>query len=284
MLTSASAPPPRTVRSECPQQWGGREPGGWVPAAAKFDGVDEFLVPGIPVAATICAYPGDNTRPGRERLAGSRVLVGGAGAMARDLAYLPISDRSGLCTLMGGPMTNYLIRFDYPGGFALWVGTAEEVNACVVTTNGTAGSRSYVGRSITAAYRTGAWKLIRPEDPCQGDGGRRGQGEHMVPGEPASVVVCRSASGTKPAAMREHGAAEARSLAAALNAQDSWPTDHGCQGGSGLSYRLMFRYADGPPASVHLIVGCDPPIGNPLLQGDLDDVAYRHVLRLAPPE
>ncbi len=34
-------------------------------------------------------------------------------------------------------MTNYLVRFAYADGSALWVGSAEEVNSCVTTTNGT---------------------------------------------------------------------------------------------------------------------------------------------------
>ncbi|MER5998140.1 hypothetical protein ABT120_06180 [Nonomuraea angiospora] len=85
-----------------------------------------------------------------------------AKSMAYDLGYLPVTtDRvEKMCTLVGGLATNYLIRFAYPDGQALWVGSAEEVNSCVTTTNGTVVSNSYVGPSITAAYRTGTWALL----------------------------------------------------------------------------------------------------------------------------
>ncbi|WP_433512045.1 hypothetical protein ACQP2T_51120 [Nonomuraea sp. CA-143628] len=90
-----------------------------MPAAGQIDGARDYLVPGRPVAAMICAYPGDNTRMGGERLAGSRTLTGDAEAMARDLGYLPVStkEREVICTLMGGPMTTgtwRLVRPDDP--------------------------------------------------------------------------------------------------------------------------------------------------------------------------
>ncbi|WP_449060468.1 hypothetical protein [Planomonospora algeriensis] len=122
LARSADESPP--VPATCPQRWGGERPGGWVPAAADIDGADESLVPGSPIQALICAYPGDNTRPGGERLAGSRTLTDQVGAMARDLGYVPVtaSDRRRPCTLMGGTATSYLIRFAYPDGRALWLG------------------------------------------------------------------------------------------------------------------------------------------------------------------
>ncbi|WP_170316988.1 hypothetical protein [Acrocarpospora corrugata] len=153
VLTSASVSETPTVRSACPPQYGGGGAGGWVPAASGIDGAGDTLVPGEPVAATICAYPGSNMKMGRERFAGSRLLADGVQRMARDLSYLPIARDDGWsCTMMGGPMINYLIRFDYPGGKSLWLGSAEEVNSCATTTNGTIKSRSYVGKTITAAY------------------------------------------------------------------------------------------------------------------------------------
>lgn len=81
--------------------------------------------------------------------------------MARELGYLPVAtdDRARhACSAMGGPMTNYLIRFAYADGRALWVGSAEEVNNCVRTTNGTAHTNAYAGDGITAAYREGVWR------------------------------------------------------------------------------------------------------------------------------
>ncbi|MGI5154772.1 hypothetical protein [Microbispora sp. CA-102843] len=160
-VLAACSPGPRTaVPDACPPRWGGEGIGGWVPAAVDVDGADESLVPGSPVRALICAYPGVNMDPGGEPLGGSRTLTDQAAAMARDLASLPVTTGEGdhVCTLMGGPMTNYLVRFGYADGSALWVGSAEEVNSCVVTTNGTVRTRSYVGEALTAAYREGTWR------------------------------------------------------------------------------------------------------------------------------
>ncbi|WP_068922524.1 hypothetical protein [Planobispora rosea] len=286
---SAGGAPP--VPASCPQRWGGGDVGGWVPAAADIDGAGESLVPGSPVRAMICAYPGTNTHPGGERLAGSRILTGQARVMARDLAHLPVAaaPRVGGCTLMGGPMTNYLIRFAYPGGRALWVGSAEEVNSCVETTNGTSGSRSYIGPSITAAYRTGTWKPVHPDDPCQGRTlGRRGQDERMVPDGAVSVVVCgRAASHTAKPPRREYGEPTARDLAAMLNSADSRLSEHRCRGGGGgddREFRLLFGYPTGPLADVRISVNCTPGVDNGLLQADLGDPVRDRVVRLAPPQ
>ncbi|GAB2469000.1 hypothetical protein GCM10027187_41360 [Streptosporangium sandarakinum] len=274
--------------ASCPQRWDGEGIGGWVPAAAGIDGADEVLVPGSPVQALICAYPGDNGHPGGERLAGTRTLTDQAGVMARDLAYLPVTDspRGGPCTLIGGPMTNYLIRFAYPDGRALWVGSAEEVNSCVTTTNGTVGTRSYVGPGVTAAYRTGVWKPVRPDDPCRDFAGRRDQDERMVPEGAVSVVVCGRITGSGRPPRREHGGQAARGLAAALNSLDTRPSDNMCQGGEGTDdreFRLMFGYPDGPPADVSISMGCVPGVDNGLLQADLDGSVRDQVIRLAPP-
>ncbi|GIH23438.1 hypothetical protein Aph01nite_17480 [Acrocarpospora phusangensis] len=287
VLTSASVVERPTVRSACPEEYGragGFGAGGWVPVAADVDGVDEVLVPGEPVAAMICAYPGTNMRRmGGESLAGSRVLADGVRRMARDLAYLPaFDDEGGGCSLMGGPMTNYLIRFDYADGDSLWLGSAEEVNSCVSTTNGTVSTRSYVGRSITAAYRTGTWAIEPPEDPCRGAGERRGQNEELVPGEPVSLLVCRQ--GAVDSVHARYGSGEARTFAALLNSLDTWPTEYGCHGGSGDSFRLMFAYSEGPAASVHITEGCDPSVSSPRLQADVDDAVRTELARLAPPK
>ncbi|MGW0590098.1 hypothetical protein [Streptosporangium sp. NPDC002607] len=280
---SESSPVPAT----CPQRWGGNDIGGWVPAAADIDGVEESLVPGSPVKALICAYPGDNAHPGGERLAGSRTLTDQAAAMARDLAYLPVTttpvDRP--CTLMGGPMTNYLIRFAYPDGRALWVGSAEEVNHCVRTTNGTAGSNSYAGPAITTAYKDGIWQPAPPDDPCRGPGDRRGQDELMVPGRPGRLTVCRDATYVRPPYRKRHGRDIARALAATLNSLDTVPSQNTCQGLGGANergIRLIFDYPQGPAAAVTISMNCVPAINNGLLQADLDDRARDQILRLAP--
>jgi hypothetical protein len=237
----------------------------------------------------ICAYPGDNTQSGGERLSGSRTLTSETKSMARDLGYLPVSttDPGGACTLIGGSITNYLIRFAYPDGKALWVGSAEEVNSCVRTTNGTTGSRSYVGPNITAAYRTGTWKPVRPDDPCKGrTTGRRGQDERMVPDEPISVLVCGEATSHDERPPRlEHARQVATALAATLNSPDTAPSDNTCRPITGAGrhhFRLLFGYEDGPPADVQISMGCKPGINNGLLQADLDDPVRDQVTRLAP--
>ncbi|WP_329424167.1 hypothetical protein OG339_27660 [Streptosporangium sp. NBC_01495] len=289
VLISQAVRVPSSVPASCPERWGGDGPGGWVPAATDLDGAGESLVPGEPLSAMICAYPGDSTRPGGERLAGSRILTGEAGAIAHDLGYLPVTtdDPGGPCTQAGGAMTNYLIRFAYPRGEALWVGSAEEVNSCVTTTNGTVGTRSYVGRDITVAYRTGTWSPVRPDDPCHGPTGRRGQNERMVPGEPVSVLVCgqpTSYDGRSP--RLEHGRQTAEALAATLNSLDTWTSEKVCRRTGGTrdgDLRVLFGYPDGPPADVRVSPSCDPGVDNGLLQADLGETVRDQVARLAPP-
>ncbi|MEU8178116.1 hypothetical protein AB0C14_35055 [Microbispora hainanensis] len=286
-VLAGCAAEPMAVPDACPQRWGGEGVGGWVPAAVDVDGADESLVPGAPVRALICAYPGTNTDPGGEPLGGSRTLTDQAAVMARDLAYLPVTSgkADGLCTLMGGPMTNYLVRFAYADGSALWVGSAEEVNSCVTTTNGTVRTRSYVGKALTTAYREGTWRMQRPDDPCRAVNDRRGQQDSMVPEGPRWVLVCRD-EGEKWPPRREHGPAAARDLVAALNDLDTMPSEHGCQGGGPeadyRAYRLVFGYAEGPPAGVQVEFGCTPGVDNGMLQAEVDDDVHRLMARLVP--
>ncbi|RCG31792.1 hypothetical protein DQ384_09690 [Sphaerisporangium album] len=287
VVLSGSAGDSPPVPSTCPQRWGSGDIGGWVPAAADIEGVEESLVPGSPVRALICAYPGDNTRPGGERLAGSRTLTDQTAAMARDLAYLPVAtpDVGRMCTQMGGAMTNYLIRFAYPDGRALWVGSAEEVNHCVRTTNGTATSNSYAGPALTTAYKHGVWRPVPPDDPCRGPGDRRGQDKLMVPGRPGRVTVCREAAYVRPPYRKRHGRDVARSLARTLNSLDTVTSQNSCQGTGDAeerSIRLIFDYPEGPPAAVSITMNCVPAIDNGLLQAALNDDVRDQILPLAP--
>ncbi|TYB69814.1 hypothetical protein FXF51_06525 [Nonomuraea sp. PA05] len=272
----------------CPQQWDSEKIGGWVPDAADLDGAADRLVPGAPDLALICAYPGRNTDPGGEKLDGWRTLNHqNTEAMARDLAYLPIDTANAErgCTLMGGRMTNYLVRFAYSDGGTLWLGGAEEVNSCATITNGTATSDVYLGRGLTAAFRTGTWSLPQPDDPCDESLGRRGQNEQMVPEGAVSMLVCRLTPGQKPGARSEHGAREAAALAAALNTPGTRPSTNGCQqaGPVSDSFRLVFRYGEGPAAWVHVMPDCRPGVNNGLLQAELDAPTRDQVARLAPP-
>jgi hypothetical protein len=282
--STASVP---AAPKSCPKRWGGDGAGGWVPAASDVAGAGDSLVPGDPVEALICAYPGDNTNPGAERLAGTRTLKDTAGQMARDLGYLPVgSSDNGACTAMGGPMTNYLIRFAYADGRSLWVGSAEEVNHCAMTTNGTASSRTYVGDRITAAYRKGTWKSAGGKDLCATWMERRGQNARMVPDDPTSVLVCRLDPQGGQARRTEYGTDVAGPLAAALNALDTRPSDNSCQqtegADPGVVLRLVFGYADGPPTAVMVQASCKPSVDNGLLQADADDRLRREAARLAP--
>ncbi|MEU6716902.1 hypothetical protein ABZ897_36035 [Nonomuraea sp. NPDC046802] len=288
-MVGEPAPP---VPDSCPQRWESNEIGHWVPAAADLDGVEESLVPGTPTSALICAYPGQNTNPGRESLAGSRILTDQAKSMAYDLGYLPVTtDRvEKVCTLVGGLATNYLIRFAYPDGQALWVGSAEEVNSCVTTTNGTVVSNSYVGPSITAAFRTGTWALLKPKDACDPATGRRGQNEQMVPDGAIKVLICRdeqSGSPTpRPSHGLEHGEQQARELAAELNSLDAQPGGNTCKEVGDRRremFLLHFGYEEGPPAWVRILSRCQPSVNNGVLAGDLSDALLDRVGRLAPP-
>ncbi|MGI5493750.1 hypothetical protein [Microtetraspora malaysiensis] len=287
VVLSGSGSESPSVPSTCPQRWGGNDIGDWVPAAADIDGVEESLVPGSPVEALICAYPGVNADPGGERLTGSRTLTDQTAAMARDLAYLPVTTAkiNRPCAAMGGQMANYLIRFAYPDGRALWVGSAEDVNQCVRTTNGTVGSNAYTGSAITAAYKDGIWRSVSPDDPCWSPGDRRGQDKLMVPGRPGRLTVCRDATYARPPYRKRHGRDVARALAETLNSLDTVPSQNSCQGIGGAherGIRLIFDYPEGPAAVVTISMDCIPAINNGLLQANLDDRARDQILRLAP--
>lgn len=282
---TAGAPVP----ASCPQQWDSDRIGRWVPAAADLDGVADSLVPGEPADALICAYPGDNTKPGRP-LAGSRTLTDQAASMAHDLGYLPVTTDppERVCTLVGGQVTNYLIRFAYPDGQALWVGSAEEVNSCVMTTNGTVVSNAYVGPSITAAYHTGTWRLLPPKGPCDPATGRRGQDEQMVPDGAIKVLICRQVptnSTPSPSPGREYGERQARELAAELNSLDAEPSRSVCEEVGGRRREVLhlhFGYAEGPPAWVRILPACRPSVDNGMLMSDANVAFLDRIGRLAP--
>ncbi|WP_214106610.1 hypothetical protein [Acrocarpospora catenulata] len=185
----------------------------------------------------------------------------------------------------GGPMTNYLIRFAYPNGHALWVGSAEEVNHCVRTTNGTVGSNSYTGSAITTAYKDGIWRPVPPDDPCRGPGDRKDQDKQMVSGRPGRLTVCRDATYARPPYRKRHGRDIARDLAKTLNSLDTVPSQNTRQGLGGVNergIRLIFDYPEGPAAAVTISMNCVPAINNGMLQADLDDHVRDQMLRLAP--
>lgn len=182
LLVAACTSAPLTAPAPCPETWTGQ-----APEEATVDGSADMLVPGTPAGALMCAYPGDNMTEG-ETLAGQRNLSPDETArMARDLNQLPAGPGSSHCTLAGGPETNYLVRVDYAGGERLWLTTGDEVNSCTDTANGSFRTGAYLGKEMTAAYRTGKWTTPRREDPCHRSLGRRGQEFEMVPGHPADV-------------------------------------------------------------------------------------------------
>ncbi|MFD0663608.1 hypothetical protein [Thermocatellispora tengchongensis] len=184
-------------------------------------------------------------------------------------------------------MTNYLIRFAYPDGDALWIGTAEEPNQCVNTTNGTLTSRSYVGSHVTAAYRTGVWRPVRSEDPLPGDDRPPGAGRADGARRTRLGHRVRAARLARRAPSRsEHGAPAATALAAALNSPPVRRSENMCQGipdAKPREFQLVFGYADGPPALVRVSTGCTPGVDNGLLQAELHDTVRAHLERLAPP-
>jgi hypothetical protein len=129
----------------------------------------------------------------------------------------------------------------------------------------------WIGAAL-AMVVVGAAVVLISQSACQAPAGRRGQNEQRVPAGVVSVVVCgRATSATGNPPRLEHGKQVAHDLAAALNSLDTWPSNHRCQGGEGTDdrrFRLLFGYPDGPPADVHISMGCTPGIDNGLLQAD----------------
>lgn len=194
-----ATPPPPALLS-CPARYDGTEDR---PVVPTYDAPDDFdpggaLAPAqAPTRALVCRYdaghssaPAAPPRPLTEQV----VLTEGLGQMAADLTGAPRAPQVDGCTLMDGPITRQLLGLEYPTG-TVWVSATDEVNACVLSSNGDFSAGGGVGQQVAKAVADGSWVVpTQGERPVCGGSqpvGRAGVERELVPGEPEVMWVCR---------------------------------------------------------------------------------------------
>jgi hypothetical protein len=284
-LVSGGGPRPGAAAApSCPATVDSGAMGPRVPAPPGGLDLSGRLVPVEPPdSAVLCAYRATDDAQATPALSGDvRIAPQGLSALAADLSYLPrrLPEQSHGCTAIGNlaPVT-YLLGLGYPDGI-LWVATQTDANRCVDTTNGSFSSPVYIGDQVQAAYEAGGWVAppqappVRTSDPCAaGRPGRLGQESVLIPGTPTSALVCE---GTRP---DQSVATDFRyrsvtvtdavgGLAAALNALPTRPSRGSCSmtGPAAVEYSVQFRYAAGPPVTVHIAPYCTPAVDNRSLE------------------
>lgn len=227
-----------------------------VPSPPTADGTAGRLVPAsVPTSAVLCRYSVLRQEP--STLEG-QVELSGLDAVPGDLA-LPakLPGESHACTAVGGPSTPYLLRLDYPSG-TVWVGSHDEVNACVDTTNGAFTSSIYIGRDLAASYVAHRWQqathLGAGALACYERVGRAGQEHVLVPPGAVRISVCRDSSELAPVTEPER----IRNIVRLLNAPSATPSKSGCQGTVTHSRRLLFEYRSGRNVVLDVLQGCSP--------------------------
>jgi hypothetical protein len=247
---------------ECPPHWGGRSPGDWVPALGS--GSPERLMPSMPLEADICAYDAKGSRASAPRR-----LTDGLTTMVTDLNHLPLvaSPAWRACTLIGSLPESYLVRLRYSNDQVSWIGTAYDGNRCVTTTNG-ARTMSYIGDAVKEAYNAGRWPSLNPADPCEPGRGRVGQDTRMAPPGTIGLTVCQLEASATATQRKEFDEEDAKKISGEISARPAKRDDGSCPTGAMPALRLIFRYAQGPPAGVTVWTkGCG--MDNDFLRSDM---------------
>ncbi|GAA5051921.1 hypothetical protein GCM10023259_030880 [Thermocatellispora tengchongensis] len=199
--------------------------------------------------------------------AARRRLAEGLAEMVTDLNHLPVAAPPWrACTLRASAPTSYLIRLRYGDARVSWIGTADDANQCVPTTNGTLRTWSYIGDTVGSAYQEGRWPSLTPPDECEPGPGRIGQDRQLVPEGSIGLTVCGLS--VKAPQRKSHGADTAKKVAAEIDSLRAERFDGACRPGRGSAIRLVFRYAQGPPAAV-TVWGTECGMENTFLRGAL---------------
>jgi hypothetical protein len=193
-------------------------------------------------------------------LSGRRRVSGNVAGLVSDLSLQPRAIPEAGCSQVAGPQINYLIALTYARGRTMWVSITDDPSQCITGTNG-----EFVAASMSAAANatktlvTGTWPASQPIS-CEGPHGNR-LTQRLVPTGSTSLTIC---------AQRTHVIkSNYRDLVSALNALPR----HGWSGGCvntrpGADYQLIFGYPTGPPETVDVETGCQPPVTNGALQAD----------------
>ncbi|QFQ30752.2 hypothetical protein EEW87_011255 [Janibacter melonis] len=281
-----ATPPPPALLS-CPARYDGTEDRPVVPTYDAPDGFDpgDALAPAqAPTRALVCRYdaghssaPAAPPRPLTEQV----VLTEGLEQMAADLTGAPRAQQIDACTLMDGPITRQLLGLGYPTG-TVWVSATDEVNACVLSSNGDFSAGGGVGQQVAKAVADGGWVVpTQGERPVCGGSqpvGRAGVERELVPGEPEVMWVCRvdsdvpgPSSGTF-AVLR----ADRPRLLAALRALHTRAAsgDLLCVDDTADRWQVEARYERGAPVVLDVTTGaCGPGgvVSNGALEADVSD-------------
>jgi hypothetical protein len=203
-------------------------------------------------------------------------FTSGLDRMAQDLWWLPATaeDLPRACpTVARAQSVDYLIGLRYAGGGTVWVSTGDRWG-CRNSTNGKVFSSRIVGDQLGSSLAAGRWVPSRSTtdrldpNPCRTgpEPGRFGEDTTLVPPSPVELQVCENLGPpavNQPAVYRtgtlRTGVAE---FAAQLSSGRSESSVMGCHAPRGIhhDYTLTFRYAEGPPVSVHALIPCEPPL------------------------
>lgn len=227
----------------------------------------------------LCAYDGSNMAPMAGRPLGAHtVLAGDLTALESDLRWQPPNNNLGMCTMVGGPQTNFLLALRPATGAPLWVYAARDLNGCERTTNGRFVSLDNSGAQFAASLAAGRWMPAPPPQvPSQcAVTGRFGQQNVLVPAGVVAARVC--ANGGSPGAGRTVRIADPSALRPLLNAVDratTRPSGNSCaqivdpETGKAVVqtfYAVVFEYPTGPAVRLSVADGCRPGLDNGNLQ------------------
>jgi hypothetical protein len=265
----------------CPADPGGGADGTEVvvPAPPGVDTGGRLVPRETPRRAVVCRYARDRDDPGRGPTWTLRAgeLTGGLDRLADDLWWFPTTPPGWrpVCAAMArSHPVDYLVGLQYPGG-TVWVATPGD-GECGATTNGDLVSDRPAGDRVQRSLDAGTWVPPRAtpgagqDNLCEAgaESGRHGQGDVLVPPAPVELLVCKQSDDQTPDGRPLYSTGTLRDgvagFAAQLSSGRTIPdTDtRGCSAPQGVTatYRLVFRYAEGPPVIIGALVGCDPPL------------------------
>lgn len=243
-----------------------------VPAAPVGFALMGSLVPAkVPSSVVVCGYAVRTLTPGA-----TPTIVAAPGPPYRLTAAVPVTapDRflrdAGLTRRWSGSvhpcpmapsMTYYLVRLDYPDGTSLWLATAD--GACATVTNGDFTTDAKLAPALAATLATGRWGgLAVAGTPCEPTVGRLGSDTELVPGDGATVTICRArpGGGLDPVAVAPAAAERILTALAALHPQALGDCAVADTGSPDEAFFVVLRYPAGPDQ----VIALDPSLCEPV--------------------
>jgi hypothetical protein len=277
--------PDRAPPLTCPQQPPRKGADGkmTVPAAPTVDTRGHLVPRETPTRALTCRYTRHSGTTPSWALQ-SYELRAGLDDLAEDLWWFPVTTDESMQVCPAVATANpvdHLLGLTYAGGGTVWISTPDP-EGCRDTTNGARFSYRSAGDQIERSVAAGRWvpsqtprDRLEP-DPCTAgpETGRFGEEAAIVPPSPVELQVCQridTPGAKQPASFRtgtlREGVAD---FAAQLGSAPVQPRTSGCYAPRGVShnYTLLFRYAEGPPVRVFVMIGCEYPVVGRLFSGN----------------